>query len=102
MSGEQAGDTATTDPRSRRTRASRRGGQITARARHPWFKGRPARTPVLPVPHVPDGLTITPTLVRSAGPQGTRAIMPGSGQAERMNRTVKDATIKAFHYLPGP
>jgi hypothetical protein len=26
--------------------------------------------------------------------------MPGNGQAERMNRTVKEATIKAFHY-PG-
>jgi hypothetical protein len=24
--------------------------------------------------------------------------MPGSGQAERMNRTIKDATTKAFHY----
>jgi hypothetical protein len=24
--------------------------------------------------------------------------MPDNGQAERMNRTVKDATIKAFHY----
>ena len=26
--------------------------------------------------------------------------MPDNGRAERMNRTVKDATIKAFHY-PG-
>jgi hypothetical protein len=26
--------------------------------------------------------------------------MPDNGQAERMNRTVKDATTKAFHY-PG-
>jgi restriction endonuclease Mrr len=33
-----------------------------------------------------------------AGPQGTEAIMPGNGQVERMNRTIKDATIKAFHY----
>ena len=24
--------------------------------------------------------------------------MPDNGQAERMNRTVKEATIKAFHY----
>jgi transposase InsO family protein len=24
--------------------------------------------------------------------------MPVNGQAERMNRTVKDATVKAFHY----
>ena len=26
--------------------------------------------------------------------------MPDNGQAERMNRTVKEATVKAFHY-PG-
>jgi Integrase core domain len=25
-------------------------------------------------------------------------IMPDNGQAERMNRTVKDATVRAFHY----
>ena len=49
-SQELAGNTATTDPRSRRIRASRRGGQIKARAHGPWFKGRPARTCVLPVP----------------------------------------------------
>ena len=24
--------------------------------------------------------------------------MPDNGQAERMNRTVKEATVKAFHY----
>jgi hypothetical protein len=57
-SRELAGNTATTDPRSQRIRASRRGGQITARAHSPWSKRRPARTCVLPVPHVPDGLTI--------------------------------------------
>jgi hypothetical protein len=49
-SQELAGNTATTDPRSRRIRASRRGGQIKARAHGPWFEGRPARTRVLPVP----------------------------------------------------
>src|SRR5688500_13688216 len=60
-SQELAGNTATTDPRSRRIRASRRGGQIKARAHGPWFEGRPARTRVLPVPLVPDGRTIAPT-----------------------------------------
>jgi hypothetical protein len=24
--------------------------------------------------------------------------MPGNGQAERMNRTIKDATVKRYHY----
>ena len=70
-----------------------------ARARSPSSKGRPARTHVLPVPHVPDGLTIAP-IRRSAGQQNTEAIMPDNGQAERMNRTIKDATIKTFHYDP--
>src|SRR5919206_1459119 len=97
ISREPAGNTATTDPRSQRIRASRRGGQIMARARSPWFKGRPARTHVLPAPHVPDGLTI-PRIRRSAGRQGATAIMPVNGQVERMNRTIKDATVKRFHY----
>ncbi|CAO4149463.1 hypothetical protein GPNCGGLF_LOCUS3157 [Methylorubrum aminovorans] len=67
---ELAGNTATTDPRSQRIRASRRGGQITAWARSPSSKGRPARTHVLPVPRVPDGLTIAP-IRRSAERDGT-------------------------------
>jgi hypothetical protein len=57
---ELAGNTAITDPRSQRIRASRRGDQITARALSPCSNERPARTCVLPAPHVPDGLTITP------------------------------------------
>ena len=84
---ELAGNTATTDPRSQRIRASRRGGQITARALSPWFKGRPARTHVLPAPHVPDGLTIAPTQ-RSAERQGTEAIMPDNGKVERFIQTA--------------
>src|ERR687889_455872 len=97
ISRELAGNTATTDPRSQRIRASRRGGQIMARGRSPSFKGRPARTPLLPVPRVPDGLTIAP-IRRLAGRQGTEAIMPDNGQVERMNRTIKDATVKRYHY----
>src|SRR5215211_3574629 len=96
-SRELAGNTAPTDPRSQRIRASRRGGQIMARALSPSFKGRPARTHVLPVPHVPDGLTIAP-IRRSAGRQGTEAIMPDNGQVEPMNRTIKDATVRRYYY----
>ena len=59
-----------------------------ARALSPSFKGRPARTHVLPVPHVPDGLTIAP-IRRSAGRQGTEAIMPDNGMAEAFVRTLK-------------
>jgi hypothetical protein len=43
---------------------------------------------------------MAPTLAGTAGPQGTAAIMPVNGMAERLNRSMKDATTKAFHY-PG-
>jgi hypothetical protein len=49
------------------------------------------------VPHIPDGLTIAP-ITRSAERKGTEAIMPDNGQVERMNRTIKDATVKRYHY----
>jgi hypothetical protein len=26
--------------------------------------------------------------------------MPDNGQVERMNRTIKEATVRAFHYAP--
>jgi hypothetical protein len=49
------------------------------------------------VPRVPDGLTIA--LIRSSAErEGTEAIMPDNGQVERMNRTIKDATVKRYHY----
>lgn len=60
---------------------------------------RPARTFVLPVPRVPDGLTITPFPEGSRSDEtGTAGIMPDNGQVERMNRTIKDATVKRYHY----
>ncbi len=52
---------------------------------------------MLPVPHVPDGLTIA-LIRRSAERQGTEAIMPDNGQVERMNRTIKDATVERYPY----
>ena len=30
--------------------------------------------------------------------KGTATYMPDNGQAERMNRTVKDATVRRYHY----
>jgi hypothetical protein len=50
------------------------------------------------VPHVPDGLTIAPTRSGSAETSRHQGIMPDNGQVERMNRTVKDATVKRYHY----
>jgi len=52
---------------------------------------------MLPVPHIPDGLTIA-LIRRSAGPQGTEAIIPDNGQVERLNRTLKDATVRRYRY----
>jgi hypothetical protein len=45
------------------------------------------------MPHVPDGLTIVPTR-RSAERQGAKDY----GQVERMNRTIKEATVRRFYY----
>jgi hypothetical protein len=53
---------------------------------------------VLPVPHVPDGLTIRPFQGRTAGRPGTADHIPDNGQVERMNRTIKDTTVKRFYY----
>jgi hypothetical protein len=53
---------------------------------------------VLPVPHVPDGLTIRPFQNKNSGHAGTTDHIPDNGQVERMNRTIKDATVKRFYY----
>ena len=49
---------------------------------------RSARTCVLPVPHVPDGLTIAPIRQDQQKHQGTEAIMPDNGMVERFNGRV--------------
>ena len=63
---ELAGNTTPTDPRSQRIRASRKGRHVTSSGSQPNVCGRPARTFVLPAPHVPDGLTITRFLNEAA------------------------------------
>ena len=35
---------------------------------------------------------------RTAGNLSVGVIMPDNGQVERMNRTLKEATVKRFHY----
>jgi hypothetical protein len=49
------------------------------------------------VPRVPDGLTIRPCPEENSR-KGTAAIMPDNGMVERMNRTIKEATVKRYHY----
>ena len=46
----------------------------------PMSFARPARTRVLPTPHIPNGLTIAPATEVRQGPQGTGAIMPDKGK----------------------
>jgi hypothetical protein len=54
---------------------------------------------VLPAPRVPDGLTILPLPFREQ-PDGEAPtdLIPDNGQVERMNRTIKDATVKRYFY----
>jgi hypothetical protein len=59
----------------------------------------PARTFVLPAPRVPDGRTISPVPFREQpGRRGADYLIPDNGQVERMNRTIKDATVKRCFY----
>jgi hypothetical protein len=54
----------------------------------PTVYRRPARTFVLPAPRVPE----------TAGQRGADDLIPDNGQVERMNRTIKDATVKRYFY----
>jgi integrase-like protein len=54
---------------------------------------------VLPASRVLDGLNITPDLLREpADIQAPTDHIPVNGQVERMNRTIKDATVKRYFY----
>jgi len=50
------------------------------------------------VPHVPDGLTIALPSIENSGREGTTDYIPDNGQVERMNRTLKEATVKRYYY----
>ena len=76
-----------------------RGGHVTSSGSQPTVYRRPARTFVLPAPRVPDGLTITPSPFRKqADTEAPADLIPDNGQVERMNRTIKDATVKRYFY----
>jgi hypothetical protein len=54
---------------------------------------------VLPAPRVQDGLTISPSPFRKqADSKAPTDHIPDNGKAERMNRTIKDATVKRDFY----
>src|ERR1700729_4454969 len=76
-----------------------RGGHVTSSGSQPTVYRRPARTFVLPAPRVPDGLTISPSpFLEQADSKAPTDHIPDNGQVERMNRTIKDATVKRHHY----
>jgi hypothetical protein len=85
-----AGDTTPTDPRSRRNRASRRGGQLLTRARSSSFA--PA-CPHLRAPgaSVPDGRTIHHSQGATVGHRH-RDLIPVTNPLERLNGEIKRRT----------
>ena len=80
---EPMGDTTTTDPRSKRNRASRRGGQLTTRARGSSF-GTAYPPSWLPGAPVPDGRTIRRVgRDAKAPPLSCRLTIPSSASSVR-------------------
>ena len=79
---ELAGNTTSTDPRSRRIRESRKGRPCNELGSQPTVYRRPARTFVLPEPRVQDGLTISPSPFRKqADSKAPTNHIPDNGQS---------------------
>ena len=83
------GGTTTTDPRSQRNRAGRRGGQLLTRARSSSSTSACPRF-VLPDAPIPDGQTIRQDARR--GSRGPADIMPVTNPLERLNAEIKRRT----------
>ena len=85
------GNTTTTDPRSRRNRVGRRGGQLLTRA---LGSSNTSACPlsVLPVPLVPDGRTIRQDQPIPAERAGTAIFIPVTNPIERVNGEIKRRT----------
>jgi hypothetical protein len=97
---ELAGDTTSTDPRSRRIRESRKGRPCNelGLSAHCLSTACPhLRAPGAPCPgwahHIAGSLP-----EKQPDNEAPADLIPDNGQAERMNRTIKDATIKTYHY----
>ena len=94
---EQVGDTTTTDSRSRRNRASRRGGQLLTRTR-----GSSHRTacPHLRAPgaSVPDGRTIRRNHRIPAGKSAPEIFIPDTNAIKSLNAKLRRAVRTRGHF----
>src|SRR5271168_4151984 len=96
---ELAGDTTSTDPRSRRIRESRKGRPCNELGLSAHCLS--AACPHLCAPGAPcpgSAHHNTVSLSETAGQRGADDLIPDNGQVERMNRTIKQATVKRYHY----
>ncbi len=93
-----AGDTTTTDPRSQRNRASRRGGQLLTRARSSWYT---SACPHIRAPgaSVPDGRTIHRNPLSCSRNIGTDTLIPVTNAIEALNSKLRRA-IRARGHFP--
>src|SRR4051794_20484019 len=88
MATGAVGDTTTTDPRSRRNRAGRRGGQLLTRARGS-SSGSACPRFVLPAPRSPDGHTIREDHAIPTGCSSATSTMPVTNPIESTFATVR-------------
>jgi Transposase, Mutator family len=101
--GRQAGETTPTDPRSRRNRASRRGGQLLTRAHGPPNKNG---LPDLFSPRCPSSRTVAPyspasrlqTLDRSWAEAGTGTFIPVTNSIESLNYQLRKIIKNRGHF----
>src|SRR5215510_3143367 len=86
-----ADNTTPTDSRSRRNRASRRGGQLTTRARSSSYR---SACPHLRAPgaSVPDGRTIRCGYGKSQQDVGSALLIPVNNPLERIMREIRRRT----------
>ncbi len=87
------GDTTTTDSRSQRNRASRRGGQLQTRARSSSYKiGLPALR--APGASVPDGRTIRLVHDERSRTSAPDIFLPVTNPIESVFATVRHSTVR--------
>ncbi|MBA7558539.1 hypothetical protein ES708_00143 [subsurface metagenome] len=96
---ELAGNTTPTDPRSQRIRESRKGRPCNefGLSAHCLSTACPhLRAPGAPRPRWAHHNAVLRGEQRNE--KDPHKYIPDNGQVERMNRTIKDATVKRYHY----